>query len=384
MITFRNIVAEKVDQNTKGKIKYYYNNQELFVEELAIKTYESDGCNAIWSENNFWWMVMSVLFWDCIFAKVRGAVSIYKDGYSYALDPSENEFDHYFEETVIKMNGMPSDFFTDEFYAQRESIINNKIQELSNSHLVEKFDKSYEINYGKLCRPIENWDKFSKENFVFFLSKINKYKVLKICERLIKDFNNNRSGLPDLIISKEDQVFFSEVKSEKDRISDKQVDWHSYLSDTLSFNLEIFLVNHTEKQEKNIQTLYNPPSKQALISFGYSSSKKLNEAIEFISEQPSYNLQGEGKDAKHTASFDLLNVKSLYKMLDLTTGWKTQEIVVDGEYIKSGDLRGSLWCYKQKSEENASNDWCKESDRYGIKTNPFKCKQINFYEFYGE
>ena len=345
MITIRNIVADKVDQNTKGKIKYYYDNHPLLVEELAIKTYESEGCKAIWSENNFWSMIMAILFWDCIFAKVRGAVAIHKDGYSYNIDPNESEFDQYFNEMVVNMNGISNDFFSDEFYSNRESIINNKIQELTNSNLVDKFVNSYEANYGKLCRPIEDWQKFSKEDFIFFLSKLDSNKVIRISERLLKDFINNRSGLPDLIVSKQDEVFFSEVKSEKDKLSDKQIDWHSFLSDTLDFNVDIFLVNHSERQSNNIINLYNPPSKQAIISFGYSSSKKLNEAVEFISKQPSYVVEGEGKDAKHTANFDISKIESLYKMLDLTTGWKTQYIQVEGQIFKLKDNMSSLVNY---------------------------------------
>jgi len=57
---------------------------------------------------------------------------------------------------------------------------------------------------------------------------MNKTMLLGILERLISNFAENRSGLPDLIVYNNNELFFSEVKSERDRVSDKQMSWHLF------------------------------------------------------------------------------------------------------------------------------------------------------------
>ncbi len=64
---------------------------------------------------------------------------------------------------------------------------------------------------------------------------------LAILERLISNFNENRRGLPDLIVYNENKLFFSEVKGENDRISAKQREWNKFLSKQLELKIDLFL-----------------------------------------------------------------------------------------------------------------------------------------------
>ena len=64
IVSIINLDVQKAENRTKGKIKYLFENQELFVEELAIKYYENMGYNASWTENYYWWFLMALIFWD--------------------------------------------------------------------------------------------------------------------------------------------------------------------------------------------------------------------------------------------------------------------------------------------------------------------------------
>ncbi len=382
MISYKNIELQRTDNQQKGKAKYTIGGNEYFAEEAAINHYERLGYKALWTENTYWWTLMSLFFWDVIFAQIRGAVSIVLDGVQTELDPADEEFEQLFNQT-IHMNGMPTDFFTTEFYERRKSLIKNKIKELQYSNLEQKINEFYKNNYGKNCRPIEDWNKYKIDELLISVQRIEMEKLIKILERLIMNFNNNRSGLPDLIVYDDKDFFFSEVKSEKDRISEKQREWHSFLSASLGFKVEIFLINHTEAQIEKIKATDKPSSKQAIISFSFSSSKKREEAIKFVQEQESYFTQGEGKDQIYGAKFKINDIEKLYTILDLTSGWKTQKIEIDGEIVKSTELRNSLWCFREKNKQNASLDYCKRRE-YDNKLNKSGCRNIYFNELENE
>lgn len=382
MISYKNIELQRIGNQQKGKAKYTVDGNEYFAEETAINHYESLGYKALWTENTYWWALMSLFFWDVIFAKTRGAVNVIIGGVQTELDPSDERFGQLFKQT-IQMNGMPADFFTPEFYKRRKSLLKNKFQELQHSNLEQKLSESYKQNYGRNCRPIENWDKYKIDELLISVQRVDKGKLIKILDRLISNFNDSRAGLPDLIVYDDKDFFFSEVKSEKDKISEKQKEWHDFLSTTLGFKVEIVLINHTDAQIEKIKATDKPSSKEVIISFGFSSSKKREEAIKFVQKQESHFAQGEGKDQIHGAKFKINNIEKLYTILDLTSGWKTQKIEVDGEIVKSTDLRNSLWCFREKTKQNASLDYCKRRE-YDNKPNKFGCRNIYFNELENE
>ena len=84
---------------------------------------------------------------------------------------------------------------------------------------------------------------------------MDKNSFLEILTRLISNFNAKRSGLPDLIVFNNDILFFSEVKSEKDRISDNQREWHKFLAQ-LNLKVDLFFINHSERKINNIISSY--------------------------------------------------------------------------------------------------------------------------------
>lgn len=260
MKTYKNIGLQKSESQQKGKARYVFDGCEYYVEEAAIKHYEKLGYNAVWTENDYWWMLMSLFFWDAIFAKVKGAVSAPVGTQYVEIGTDDERFESVFN-NMIQMNGMPQDFFTPLFYKHRKELINNIIIDLLNSDLKAWLCDVHAKYYGKICRPIELWDKFSLEELLVAVNLLDKEKLIGILKRLISNFNENRAGLPDLIVYNENEFIFAEVKSKSDKISQKQRVWHSFLSDELGLNVEIFLVNHTERQIKRIMVTNSPAEK---------------------------------------------------------------------------------------------------------------------------
>lgn len=355
MITNKEVKAEKDASSNTKKIKYLLEGTPYFVEEFALNYYKKEGYKGIISANNYWWTVTALLFWDVIYAKLEGVYS-----------ELAGEF-------PSKMQDMPYDLFSDEFYQKRKPIIDNRIKSLESSDLASKLKSSYSQNHGKPCRFVENWDRFTESELVEPLTFLESKIVIRILERILKNFNENRSGIPDLIIYKENDFKFVEVKSERDRISSNQRVWAEFLSETLRQNFEYFLVNQSAaksdlKKDKNSQDI--------VISFGKSSSQKRQEAIQFISSQSTYTLEGEGVNAIHTATFNTQDVSSLFRMLDLTSGVKTQVIKIGDKIISSSELRHILGCFRRKIEKNASSDYCKYNEYNNVR-NKFDCNMID-------
>lgn len=256
MISFKNIKLEKVLDQDSSKLKYFIDNKELFVEEAAISYYKKIGIDAIWSENNFWWTLLALLFWDIIFAKVPSAISMSNEIDNEEIEPWNDNFNILFEQTIA-MNGMPIDLFSSDFYGNREILIRDRIKELETENLISIIEKSYNSNYGKNCRLIENWKKFSIKELQKAVQYLGNIKVLKICERLLLNLKDNRSGLTDLLLYNSNNVVFCEVKSEKDSISKKQKEWHIFLSEIVEIDIEILTVNQTERQLDNLKKAYS-------------------------------------------------------------------------------------------------------------------------------
>jgi hypothetical protein len=366
-----NVKRNKVSDNGKGKAKYDLEGNKLFVEQVAMNYFEKEGYNSIWSENHYWWELMMLLFWDIIFAKTKGAVETANSGY---LEPNTDEFNKLFD-VFVKTNGMPADLFSDEFYNRRKDLINNRIKELKNKDIGEVIKKNYKTHSGENCRLIENWDKFSLDELLIVSKYINTNNFLEILKRLLKNISNNRSGFPDLIIYNEQKISFVEVKSKNDSMSDNQVEWKSFF-ESLNLTYILFLVNHTKRQISNIKNKLSGNSKDVKVIFGDSSSKYREEAIEFIKKQETFFTDNEGKEQIYGALFSIKKIEDLYKILDLTSRWKSSKFFLDGEEISAKKLRSSLWCYRKKNENNASIDYCKTNE-YSNEKNKFDCRQVN-------
>lgn len=314
MISTENLEFARVSGQGKGKVKYLIDGKEYFAEEAVMTHFKSLGYKAILSENLYWWELMALCFWGVIFAKVRGAVIIQEQGQQIPLDTFDERYERLFNQ-LVSMNGIPLDFFTSEFYQRRRNLINNRIQELEHSNLSEIITQSFKDCHGQKMRLVESWDKYQLEDLLIPIKRIDGKKIIRILERLIENFTENRTGLPDLIVYNDTEFFFAEAKSENDKISEKQKEWHSFLSESLELQVNICLINHSKVVTEKIESNASGNGVEAVISVGESSSKYRDEAISFLKSQGSYFTQGEGRSQIHGARFEVKDIEKTFKNL---------------------------------------------------------------------
>ena len=117
---------------SKGKARFRLEDgTEGFVEEIALHNFRLEGWDGLWSENDYWWVLMSLLFWDVIFARVDGAGFSKLD--SYLPTPRD----------------MPMDFFTEDFYRRRRDLVGKRLEFLGSSDLVHEVLDSHARHHGE-------------------------------------------------------------------------------------------------------------------------------------------------------------------------------------------------------------------------------------------
>lgn len=215
------LTAEKVSQHGKARFRLP-NGLEGFVEEVALYHLRSEGWEGIWGENQVWWALMALFFWDVIFTRIEGV-----------WHPEFGDF-------PSKMQDMPQDFFRPEFFARRERLIADRLKALESADLNQELLGAYSAHHGKPCRPIENWERFSLSDLQNVARYIPKAPLLAILHHLLKDFNENRRGLPDLFIWRNSEYAFVEVKGPGDGLSKNQEGWFNVI---LEVGVTIIVLN---------------------------------------------------------------------------------------------------------------------------------------------
>lgn len=328
-------------------------------EEAALECYASIGYQGIWSENDYWWQIMSLLFWDVLFARIDGAFTP-RWGF-----PSRRQ-------------DMPRDLFTEDFYDNRQDIIRNRMAELAHVDSIERaLTRAHKQNHGKPCRPIEDWGQFSLGQLVAGVQSLPRQALLQILHRLLRDFDTHRSGLPDLFLCAPHPCFV-EVKAETDSLRDNQVEWLHFLAQTLGLRAGVLLINHSGRKVRSVTRMLAPAGSDVTITFGWSSSTRREEAIALARELPTYSCEGEGKQALHTVVINTADVGHLMPMLDYTGRWKSQRVSVHGQEIEPHELRGALGCYCYKVEEGLPPEYCRTRDDQMTRKNAFGCRNLRF------
>ncbi len=106
------ISGRRVDPKKRGKAIYVLGpSDQGTVEHLALEHYKKMGATGVWSENDYWWQLFAYLYWDVIYAKIPG---VYDSGFG----PFPN-----------RMQDMPHDLFSRDFYWKRRKLFHNKDKE---------------------------------------------------------------------------------------------------------------------------------------------------------------------------------------------------------------------------------------------------------------
>ena len=228
-IPIRWVEGEKLDTK-RSKARFAgRRGRTLTIEQFALEHYNELGYKGNWTENEYWWAIMALLFWDVIFARLPGVFTPEFGGFPSA------------------MQDMPFDFFSPDFYPRRKKLIEKRIAELTQSKLFglrkgnieAELKSAFRRHRGKPCRPID-WARLTQIDSLIMATRVlTDQQLIQIMRRLLVNFSDNRSGLPDLFLARNGKPLFSEVKSERERVANHQTDWMLYLRDKVGVAVEI-------------------------------------------------------------------------------------------------------------------------------------------------
>lgn len=380
MIKYSTIELEKSGRLSSGKPRYLVKDKSMSAVEAALNHYSLKGDRAVRTGNEFWWTMMTLVFWDAFFLPVEGAVKVVINGVEIDLKPGDKKYDKLFVKTVAE-NGAPADFLTPEFYERRKNKIDETIKELRNLNLERRIVTYFNDNVGTYVTTIGDWAKFPSKIMQMTINHLETEKVLGICERLIANFKENRYGLPDLLVYNDRGVYFVEILDEGESLTPEQIEWHDYLSKGLQLEVEILLVNRDEEEILTIERAFTPAEHSVKISFAHAVGKLTSSEVDIVKEQDSYFCNDDGVERRHGATFNVNedNIGKIFELLDLTGEWESLKIEYDEEEISQAWLRAGLRCFRFKAKQAAPLDYCKTGD-FDKKPNKFGCRAFTFSE----
>lgn len=185
-------------------------NKPCSTEDAVREFYEANGYKVMRGEVTFWQGMFAIAFYDEIF-------SIYTDAY----------------------NDIPSDMFSENFYANRKNAIDKKYKLLKSVNLQDFINEQLE-KYGTTNTrlltdaPIEQSAtciEFFKTHVVQdFLKRIDNKTFAKIVYRIAKYPRENRAGTPDFVVWDDKELLLVEVKREKEKLRQGQIIWLEFLN----------------------------------------------------------------------------------------------------------------------------------------------------------
>lgn len=229
-LTERMIPGRRSPVPSKGKALYInQDGEEVLIEQLALGYYRKQDYAGLWSENDYWWQVMTLLYWDVVFARLPNV-----------YEPRLGEY-------PSRLQDIPRDIFSAEFYARRKDLIAARHEALWSRGVLgvgatspeNELRQAWGRHRGKTCRFFDKWQKFSIDDLALATKVLSHEQLVSIMARLLEDFNSNRRGLPDLFLAKGTEPLFVEVKAERERISVAQQAWHRYLTDEVGLAVQV-------------------------------------------------------------------------------------------------------------------------------------------------
>ncbi|WP_346661708.1 VRR-NUC domain-containing protein [uncultured Methanobrevibacter sp.] len=204
------------------------------VEDFVIDYYKQQGYFAFFAENRYWLLLLLIIYFKQ--DVMRGRLFV-------ELDFATNAHSDNYIRSLKYMNF-------------------NYIKDIPN--LVKYIIKSY---YDCVCsgdyakKIFKNGDPdhnlFSIDELLSSICHLDIEQLILIFKRMADDFEYYTSGLPDLIVCNKNEFFFVEVKSEKDKPSFKQIQWHKYLVNVVNVDIVIFNINKSVMQMENIKEMYS-------------------------------------------------------------------------------------------------------------------------------
>jgi len=282
-LSFKNINIKKENirkyKAPHQKSEFLFDKKWRNAEEVAIKYYKNFDHDSFWAENGYWEMVTILLFWN-LFFNAENETNLYYGGKSleeFDSDELNSILDFIFLHNDYKSfmkfhkySFLSENYSFEKIYEKTKNRFEERLLELNNINLVKEIRKSFEDNFDKeLYFTKIDWNQFTIDELIVAPLKLDKLDFLKIISRIILNFSQNRFGFPDLIVYKDNDLFFSEVKTKTDKLRSTQLDCHKFILNETNIRLELFFINKTQKRIKTFKNNY-----YNLIDVGYYEKNK--------------------------------------------------------------------------------------------------------------
>ncbi|KAI9741032.1 MAG: hypothetical protein M1834_002743 [Cirrosporium novae-zelandiae] len=129
--------------------------------------------------------------------------------------------------TLTAFQTCPLDLHTDSFYPSRASEINHRLAEIANGAARQLLIEVHEREFEKqTCVVGLDWS-FEFEDLLEIVTCFRGEALAVLCKVMAQEYQQRGGGIPDLFLwnPRTKEVMFSEIKSENDRLSDKQRLW---------------------------------------------------------------------------------------------------------------------------------------------------------------
>ncbi len=174
------------------------------VETQAIHHFTEQGYSGIHGENFFWRNLFGLFFWD----------ELYDQSFGNFHNPLQR---------------VSSDLQEPDFYYRRKELIQEKIENHMNPEaFLRKISEVYRQKAG-LANPFVYWydDFIPIINDVIGLMEVP--AILEVLREMSKNLIDNVKGFPDILIWKEGEYHFFEIKSPNDHLSPQQLFWIQFM-----------------------------------------------------------------------------------------------------------------------------------------------------------
>ena len=268
-LIFKNIKAEKAKKGNPPLFNYN-GKEKISSEEVGKEYYKSEGYSAVFSENEIW----NSFFNQLIYRNLKKL---------YALG-----------DITTKNHQL----FDDEFYRENETAINKLFNALMDIDIREYIESNYRKSSKKLTEDrIKHREKVLKA-----AEHLENNQILIVMHYMIEDYIHRRRGFPDLMVWRDDEMFFAEIKAGSDVLSRIQISAHKTL---LKAGIDVVLltINKRKSSFEKQRRHYIHEREPAKTNYKGRYNRKLETANKRSEMLEEYNDDGTLKSFK-TSFYD--------------------------------------------------------------------------------
>lgn len=226
------LVKAKHVKRDERKVGIEYENEVLKVEQFAMRYFENRGYKTIETESVPFHVLFGIFMWilmeDPDDPNIRWSSFGNRTDFDMDVTPR----------SMVRMQ-MPDDFGCEGYYFRREAEIKEHIESLDDVEWLFDywFEHSNNLRQYLWAHRQDDVDKAKK-----ILKILGKQNLKKVLHFLIRNYWKNFCGWPDLLVYKDGELIFVEVKSSNDKLSEDQKNWLIGNYEHMHFDAKIFKV----------------------------------------------------------------------------------------------------------------------------------------------